>query len=283
MYNGNGTIAVRSIEEFVSLIAIHRQFKLGRGEPRAYEKGCYPSVWRKGHRFADRTPVRTGSSFTRGELEALKACERDFQDGNLDDRFIRRLENLPAVEDCIDTEDLLVWAALAQHYNDEMQYPTRLLDLTSDPLVALFFAVCSQPDENGFVFAFHGNYNRLFEAARREPPGQCFDITLFWNEQGHKFTLNANTVMVFEPSFPNQRLAVQRGHFGFTRGIDQHLMNLSPLIYEIPYERKESIVQALEGLNVSEEWLFPKTTWQPARPSRLRHRRRSGVHSASSL
>lgn len=39
-----------------------------------------------------------------------------------------------------------------QHYN----LPTRLLDFSTNPLVALFFACVDNPDINGAVYAFHG-------------------------------------------------------------------------------------------------------------------------------
>jgi|SRR5271166_3448999 len=49
---------------------------------------------------------------------------------------------------CPDNNDYLGWLSLAQHYG----LPTRLLDWTENPLVAVYFAV-ERPDEDGCIWA----------------------------------------------------------------------------------------------------------------------------------
>ena len=58
----------------------------------------------------------------------------------------------------IPTNDLLRWAEYAQHYG----VPTRFLDWSRNPLVALFFACRDRKNKDGAVWMMHGvNYKRF--------------------------------------------------------------------------------------------------------------------------
>lgn len=59
----------------------------------------------------------------------------------------------------IPPDNRLRWAEYAQHYG----VPTRFLDLTSNPLVALYFCCRDQKNRNGTVWLLHAiNYKRFF-------------------------------------------------------------------------------------------------------------------------
>jgi hypothetical protein len=97
-----------------------------------------------------RLKLRTGKSI----LAAEASMFNDFH-----------LRALPYLD--IDTEDEWEWLALAQHHG----MPTRLLDWTINPMVALWFAVAGPPKDNGHgvVWIFRVEDRDLIEDEDEDP------------------------------------------------------------------------------------------------------------------
>lgn len=99
----------------------------------------------------------------------------------------------------------LTLLALLQHSGAA----TPLLDVTADPLVALFFACKPGPndDEDGVLLAIDARNNRMlqFDAASTEP----------WNEALQRLQDENRTLGLYVPPMVTPRILAQRGRFIF--------------------------------------------------------------------
>lgn len=253
------TLPATCLEEFISIFV---KFPLpsfyARGEPKEYETLFLPSIWRDGHEFHDRSPINNNTNFTRGELEALKKCQRNLFSGELSDEYFLKFINDPAAPIDVESVELLQWAALAQHYNHNQCHPTRLIDITRDPLVALYFAVESEPEESGFVYYFKHNFNEITPKKVLKHGGTYLDV-LEVSDPDDKYPCKPNeeTLAVARTPFPNRRVEAQRGAFCWTRGTG-FSCHKGALMIEIEPAYKATILEELERLNYSDYALFPK-------------------------
>lgn len=247
-----------SVEEFIGkFVDIPLPGFYARGEPREYETLFLPSIWRGEHEFDDRTPLHSATNFTVGEYESLQRCQENLLAGKIKDEYFCKFIDNPANPIDLTNINLLHWAALAQHYNIKQCHPTRLVDVTRDPLVALYFAVVSEPEHSGFVYYFKDNFNEITRNISITIGGTYFEI-LTVTHPGDKYPYNPDedTLAVAKTPFPNRRVEAQRGAFCWTRGID-HSCHKGGLIIEIEPQHKELILHQLERLNYADYTLFP--------------------------
>ncbi len=254
-HSHGSTLPVSSVPDLLKTVIQFPNFKYARGESKEYPTAFLPKVWRGDSTHFDKTPVNENSLFTVGEIKILKDCQADFLNGKLTDPYFERFIGDPKKEIDIENEDLLHWTALAQHYG----MPTRLVDITSDLLAALYFAANSNPEESGFVYYFRQNFNELHLSEKVERGSSFFDIETVATDVLDKYpaTPADNTTSIIKPSYPNARIEAQKGAFCFTKGIDITAYAGGYLIAEIPAGDKAQIIQDLDRIGYNENTLFP--------------------------
>ncbi len=192
-------------------------------------------------------------------------------------------------KDCTSTFDFLV---KMQHYG----LPTRLLDITSNPLVALYFACCSlipssprdKNAKNGQVLIYqvpnheikYFNSDTVSVISNLARVGVDFDFAKEEVQERFLHTIQAekpyfkpkikkedlNSVICVKPKLDNRRIVKQSGAF-FLFGMGQTKKDsiripdeYRPEIkhIDIPKGSKENLLRELATLSVSEATLFPE-------------------------
>jgi len=252
---------VSSVQEFCKVINIFGKRDnpngwLFRGEAFLYDTPLTPSIFRGGiaptnTKYPDRT-------ITDIEIEEIEKCQLKVKDGEINDRYIKAF--LPMIH----PEDVN-WLPLTQHFG----FKTRLLDVSINPLVALYFA-CeelhkSAIDENddAFVYAFSSGSFRPLNI-NNEKKGSTFDypripisyLDLYDVDKELKRDYD-KLPYLFGPTIPQERLQAQAGRFLFWRSLEPVLQNGQIIPIRIRASEKQFILKELTAFGISKATLFP--------------------------
>ena len=179
----------------------------------------------------------------------------------------------------VPTNQLCQWAVYAQHYG----VPTRFLDWTYNPLVALYFCCHDQIDEmDGTVWLFHGiNYKKFLGAHEKQEENKLLgDIIKDLLEQKS----DIEYPLLYTPYYVDARMSAQKSCFlvwgkneaeleaqlsdekyamkypdasAPERCYGVHQEEALLFKFVIPADRKQFLLRELDTVGINEKTLFP--------------------------
>lgn len=182
----------------------------------------------------------------------------------------------------VPTNDLIAWLEIAQHFGA----PTRLLDFTENPLVALYFACSNLIETNASVWIINETaYNETYFGSRILFPTYTnrlidgiVDSEIMHLNDGKEVESKrcSEFPVIYRPAYREERMSAQSSVFmlwgskrvSLTDMIqeDQHMFfddepqnRKSGIVcyIEIPKSSKKQILTQLSELGVNEKFIFP--------------------------
>lgn len=193
------------------------------------------------------TTYQNMNRFTDEEDMELKRCQQELKSANFTDPFLEKF--VPQI-----TATDVNWIPLAQHYG----YETRLLDVTKNALVALWFAVSSSHNQDGFVYLFPENSYRPQKRCCVDPGAIETRIPDCYHElfEDDPSRYHADIGYLFCPVIPNSRIIAQQGAFIWWHPIGKSFPNqIFPIL--VKASAKSTLLKNLAYFGIDEQSLFP--------------------------
>lgn len=245
---------VRCVADFVPappLLKEHGNTPIFRGEPEIFHEPLSPSLFRKS--FDSLDDLKTF------ELQQISSAYKHYSEIDVTDRFINAFAPLMHRDD-------LNWLFFARHIGKD----TRLLDITRNPLVALYFASANTLDENGKPTARDGvvyffqtqSYRPARKSHQNDLDQRDFpSLPISYRDllgPGFDPNLKEDIPYLVFPYLPQERILAQQGGFFFWKNPKARLRDMRQLFPVIvDASAKSDIRRELESFGISEDSMFP--------------------------
>jgi len=207
-----------------------------RGESKEYDFALQPSIAR--NRTFRKLPIledQPTTYITQEEINEIETFKNNLPKDHL--HYVNKISD--------DDINLLF---LARHYGVN----TRFIDVTYDPLVALYFACSSNFEGDGYIY-FMSNTSEVKEQhinTNNYKKAYDFDIERHSYMKNHYRNLN----FLYRFPYANTRVNAQKGAFLFNYDPSKCLYD-GTIVYGIPFNKKREILEHLKFLNISLESL----------------------------
>lgn len=181
----------------------------------------------------------------------------------------------------IDVHDILGWLELAQHYG----VPTRLMDLTENPLIALYFACRSRSKYDASVWVVNETeylkrywdtpmFNLVADSQNKVHNIIYSEIISSLGQIDQQNLIRYEYPWIYKPCYREERMKLQSSYFmiwGKNRASLEKLIDkddymklekdssaigvMCPIV--IPAEHKENILTQLDIIGINEKFIYP--------------------------